>query len=360
MRYIGSKESLLPWLEQVIRANGVEQGIFLDLFAGTTIVGRHFKRLGFSVVSNDLMHYAYVLGKAYLETNTTPQFENVTLPTAIPPTLFEWENERLVEAVEYLNNLPPEQGFLWRHYSDEGTAQDPFQRMYFSSVNAGKMDAIRAQVETWHCQKQISDAEYYVLLTALLEAAPRVANISGTYAAFLKFWESRSQKPLTLVPPTLLCSNQNHQVFQQDATVLVRDIPCDVMYLDPPYNNRQYATNYHLMETIARYDSPAIYGKSGLRPYAEERSAYCQRASALVSLEQLVSHATCRLLVLSYSSEGIMPHEDIMDILTAHGEAVLVERPYRRFRSDSDNENRTYKAEQLVLERLYVLNMKGQ
>ena len=297
MRYIGSKENLLGFIENVVTASGITGGVFCDLFAGTTSVGRHFKRNGFQIISNDLMAYSFVFGKAYLENNSFPQFDGLDLP----PTqfsLFDFDRSRLEQVLAYLNRLPPEPGFMYENYCDVGTFGKEHSRMYFSAVNAGRIDAVRHQIQVWHDNLAITDTEFYILLASLLEAVPSVSNTTGTYAAFLKFWESRSQKPLTLTVPHIIGSDQPHQVYKQDANDLIHQIECDILYLDPPYNSRQYAPNYHILETVARWDAPPIYGKSGLRPYKEEKSAYCQKDTALYVLRDIVCQAQCDLLML--------------------------------------------------------------
>jgi adenine-specific DNA-methyltransferase len=349
MRYIGSKDNLLHFIEAAVREGGVSGGVFCDLFAGTTVVGRRFKSVGFSVVSNDLMRYSYVFGKAYIENNTPPEFAG--LPLCARPALFEQPLGRLEAALDMLNALEPERGFMVEHYSDEGG--DP--RMYFSSDNAGRIDAIRGRLEVWREDGRVTEAEFYVLLAALLEAVPGVSNTSGTYGSFLKFWESRSQKRLKLVAPPLVASGQKHRVFQADGAALLRDVSSDVLYLDPPYNSRQYAPNYHILETIARWDAPKVYGKSGLRPYQNEKSAWCRQDTALSALREAACAADCRLFLLSYNSEGIMPDAAIREALSARGKLTIHEQPYRRYKSDSDGENRTYKPIKTIIERIYAV-----
>ncbi len=344
----------IGFIDQTVLSQGITHGSFCDLFAGTTAVGRHFKRSGFQVVSNDLMHYSFVFGKAYLENNAIPQFTNLGLHfSKKASSLFPADTEILEQVLSYLNALPAEQGFVYEHYSDGGSAG----RMFFSQANAGKIDAIRTQIQRWREAEKIIESEYYILLAALLEAVPSISNTSGTYAAYLKFWEARSQKPLLLPIPPLLPSSLDHSVYQCDAAKLITELNSDVIYLDPPYNSRQYATNYHILETVARDDKPAIYGKTGLRPYQEEKSDFCNKDKALNALHQIVSQAHCRLFLLSYNSEGIMPHEAICEIIAGYGRLQVKENSYRRYRSDSDHEKRQYKPEKAVVERLYALRM---
>lgn len=349
MRYIGSKDNLLHFIEGAVREADVSGGTFVDLFAGTTVVGRHFKRLGFSIVSNDLMRYAYVFGKAYIENNAPPEFAGLSLPAR--PMLFDAPLARLESALDVLNALPPKQGFIFQHYSDQGA--DP--RMFFSTANAAKIDAIREQIEVWRAAGGISDTEFHILLASLLEAVPSVSNTSGTYGAYLKFWESRSQKPLVLSPPPLVCSARDHLIHQRDGVALLSEITADLVYLDPPYNARQYAPNYHILETIARWDAPKVYGKSGLRPYQREKSAWCRADTALSALREAAGMADARLFLLSYNNEGIMPDEAIRGILSARGPLTVHEQEYRRYKSDTDRENRRYKPARTIIERIYAV-----
>ena len=303
MRYIGSKDKLLPFIDQTLSAYGITSGTFCDMFAGTTTVGRHFKRRGFRVVSNDLMQYSYVFGKAYLELNQYPQFDGLDIADngGPQPKLFPSAEARLEHVLAYLNQLEGKRGFIYENYCDEGTHDKEHSRMYFSASNAARIDAIRQQIQDWQNAGRLTELEYYVLLAALLEAVPGVSNTSGTYAAFLKFWESRSQKTLTLMPPHLLQSTETHRVFQGDAAALASHLKCDVLYLDPPYNARQYAPNYHILETVACWDNPAIYGKSGMRPYGDKKSAYCRKETALQSLSDLAAHLLRQICIFEES-----------------------------------------------------------
>lgn len=361
MRYIGSKENLRGFIDQAAILSGITSGVFCDLFAGTTVVGRYFKRKGYRIISNDIMEYSFVFSKAYIENNTPPEFLSLDLPIeSISNRLFENDTEHLDRVLTYLNALLPDQGFMFSNYSDEGTKDHLYQRMYFSATNAGKIDAIRNQIEKWRQTQVITDNEFYILLAALLEAIPGVSNIAGTYGAFLKYWEPRSQKTLTLTLPPLVHSEYTHEVHRCDANVLIRKINCDILYIDPPYNTRQYATNYHILETVALWDNPAIYGKSGLRPYKEDspankKSVYCQRDKALQALQDLACNAPCRLFLMSYNSEGIMPHEAIMDILSQRGSVIVNEQTYRRFRSDSNHAQRQYSPNKHIVERIYTV-----
>ncbi|HUS16317.1 MAG TPA: DNA adenine methylase [Chloroflexia bacterium] len=349
MRYIGSKDRLLPFIQQALDDHGAEGGTFCDAFSGTSVVASHAKARGYRVVANDLLFFSYVLQRAYLCCASPPRFER--LPGAATGSAPEatWHN-KLSNTIYYLNALPPSPGFVYEHYSPAGAAG----RAYLSPENAGRIDAIRAHIGAWWDAGLLEGEEPYVLLAALIEAVPYVSNISGTYGAYLKSWDARALKPLTLrvpeIVPTALC----HRAHHGDATALVADVCCDVLYLDPPYNSRPYASNYHLLETIARYDMPQVHGKTGLRR-DEDRSAYNAAAPAAAALRVLVGAARCTHLLLSYNSEGLIPEAEIMDILSTRGNPEVRRQPYRRFRSAADGPGRRYAPQAEVSENLYYV-----
>jgi len=311
------------------------------------------------------MAFSYVFQRAYIVNNTFPTFRRL-LPVLstqatdlrLPQPGLEDRRRSLEMVIAYLNLLPGIEGFIYRHYSPGGTANTKYRRMYFSDANAKKIDHIRTTILRWWQEHLIEGDEYYVLLTSLLEAIPSVSNISGTYGAFLKSWDPRALKPLQLEVPEIIESDLRHEAYQEDANRLIGRIECDILYLDPPYNTRQYATNYHILETVARWDNPRIYGKTGLRPYKQQKSAYCIRTQAILALSDLVCRAKCKHILMSYNSEGIMPHEEIAQVLGKRGPLDLFSRPYRRFKSHSNHTQPTYPPNNTVVEKLYYVTVK--
>ncbi len=370
MNYIGSKWSLLPVIGRLLDEKGLRDGTFCDLFAGTTAVGQFAKKRGFRVVSNDWQHYSYVLGRAFLTTNAYPPFSRLLEafpqigrielgPPALP--LFdspEYKRRRpLYQVISWLNALPPcENGFVYRHYC----AGSGSERNYFSDENGQRCDAIRCQLEAWRIGQLISEDEYYVLLAALLESLDKVANTASVYAAFLKHVKQTARKPLRLVPPALLESELEHEVHCSDANQVISNIECDILYLDPPYNHRQYATNYHVLETVAAGDSPAVYGKTGLRPYEEQRSRYCLRAEVAQAFSELVMSVQANHIILSYSDEGLLAAEDLQKIFRQRGPCEIRRLPYKRFRADKDRDNRKYAPNKAVSELLFYITVENK
>lgn len=349
MNYIGSKYSLLPFIEQVYAqvCNG-EETVVCDIFAGTGAVGRNFKKRGLRVIANDWQYYAYALNKAYIEINETPSFAGLRQVYAAElaecRTLF---NEPASEVLALLNHLPGKQGFIANHYGPAG------QRFYYTAENAEKADAIRQLLETWSTDGLINEPEYFYLLCSLIEAIDQVANTASVYGAFLKRFKERAQKPLTLKPLLLVNHVPGCQVFRQDANELITQIECDLLYLDPPYNHRQYGANYHVLETVAAYDSPQLSGITGLRDYP--RSRYCQAKTAREALEHLVRSARTKHILISYNDEGLLSLNEVQAILGLRGNPQLFQTAYNRFKADN---GRQYKRDETIEYLHYVKVIK--
>jgi len=335
MRFIGSKERLLEYLDRVVLdLVDNETGVFADLFAGTTVVSKHFKRKGFGIISNDTLFFSYVMQKTYIENNSKITFDNLLLEQMViektKPSVSEG-------ALSYLNSLEGKKGFCHENYSPGGS----FGRQYLTEQNAVRIDEIRDKIDEWFESERITESERYYLICALIEAIPFVSNISGTYGSYLKKWDKRAFKKIELNSPKLILSKSECFSFQRDANDLIKDIECDVLYIDPPYNNRQYISNYHLLETISRNDKPILKGKTGTRDDSKELSSkYCKRQEAIMAFTDLLSKAVKRVghVVISYNSEGIIPIDNIEDMIKKIGFVGVqrLEIPFTRFKSNSN------------------------
>lgn len=350
MRYIGCKLNLLPYIEHLVTETlGVREGVFCDLFAGTATVGAHFKKQGFQIISNDLLELSAAFQHALIANNAEPAFSGIidTLGDVGDTNLFT-SLSPYNQVIAWLNCLPGKKGFIFNAYCPSG--RNECGRQYLSDVNGQKIDAIRQQIQTWRAAGDITENEFYLLLLPLVEATSKVANISGTYAAYLKHWDVRTYKPLTLVPVDIIRSRLSHSVYRRPANELVTEIRCDVLYIDPPYNTRQYITNYHLLETLARYDNPSLRGKTGLRDYeASEKSAYCSKSACLSAFTDLIEKADARHIVVSYSNEGILSPDEILSVLSLRGKANLSSAiDYQRFKSNSQGKNKNRRVQELL------------
>lgn len=352
MRFIGNKENILDKIYQTLESKKISGDSFFDFFSGTSNVARYYKKKGYQVYSSDLLYFSYVLQHAYIKNNTRPKFSKL-LPT------LQTESQALIpdpldSILSYLNKITPVAGFIFKNYCPTGTAKLKQPRMYFSDENGMLIDAVRSQIELWYTKNLINQDEYFILLACLIETVPFYANITGVFAAYQKKWDPRALKRLKLRPIEIVSSNKIHESYNANTTDILcgSDISVDILYLDPPYNQRQYAPNYHVLETIAKNDSPEIKGITGMRDYKDQKSVFCNTKTALLELGKIAKEAKFKSLVLSYNSEGIMQKNDILNTLGRFGEVELVEFDYPRFKSNNNGESTTKK---FIKEQLYIL-----
>ncbi len=353
MNYIGSKLSLLEFLEKSInKVVDKKCNTFCDLFAGTGIVGCYFKEKGYKVIANDIQYFSYILNRHYIGNHKELNFTKLTIE--IPELKKIKTEKRKVFVCDYLSNLNGVKGFIYKNYCFGGTKNKKESRQYFSDENGMLCDAIRQKVENWKEQKLISDDEYYFLIATLLESIDKFANTASVYGAFLKKLKKTAQKRLLLKPAELIINNREHEVFNDDINKIAEKVYGDIIYLDPPYNQRQYATNYHLLETISKYDNPNIYGKTGLRDYSKQKSLYCSRAQVKNAFKDLILKAKAKYIFLSYNNEGLMTSKDIKEIMSLRGRYGYFTKEYNRFKADKA-ENRNYKSNHTVEYLHYVV-----
>ena len=322
MRFIGNKTSLLRNIQQVIEENcdGNEK-VFCDLFSGTSSVARYFKNK-YKIISNDMLFFSYVLQRATIMNNEIPKFTKVK------------EKLNIDNIFEYLENtnIQKSNGFVYSNYSPNGQCE----RMYLTSENAQRIDFIRETIEEWKNEDLINDNEYYYLLAGLIEGIPFVSNITGTYGAYLKEWDKRSFKKFEMVRLNTIDNKYNNECYNKNANNLIEEISGDILYLDPPYNERQYLPNYHLLETIAKYDNPTINGKTGIREYSNQKSNYCVKSKVYNELDELIKKAKFRHIIISYNQDGILTEKEIEEILKKYGNKdsyKLYKIPYKQYQN---------------------------
>ncbi len=380
MRLIGNKSKLLPEIEAFLRDRGIVGGTLIDIFCGTSSVGRHFKSLGFGVIANDNMAMCHAKAVAEIEVSEPPPFAGLLeryakifrsaefretfsfQPDALSSATSSLAARPLAEAIHLLDRfVKPTEGLIFRSYSPGGAGGiggGHGGRMYFTDENGRKIDGMLALLRQGHREGFLERTELFLLLSALLDAADRVANISGTYGAFLKTWQPNAKKPLTLRLPEIFPSSERNEAHNADANELIRKLKGDVLYIDPPYNKRQYAANYHVLQVIAEYHSRddldsyerALYGKTGLRPYDDLKSRYCVAPAgepgsndAYGAMRDLILNARVDHVLVSYNEEGILTREELGGILARFSGkrsfdygTGLRSINYRRFCSDSD------------------------
>ncbi|MCB0452302.1 MAG: DNA adenine methylase [Aequorivita sp.] len=329
MNYIGSKHKLSNFIFETVAetcGDNLSQKTFCDLFAGTGIVGRNFKSHVKQVIANDVEYYSFVLNRNYIGNHIA----------------FDYE-----EFINELNLLSGKKGFIFQNYSEGGKAG----RNYFTSENGQKIDAVRLQIEAWKKASEITEEQYFFLLTSLLESADKVANTASVYGAYLKHIKTSAAKKIIVKPAIFQETTNSHQVFQLDSNELIKKIKGDILYLDPPYNARQYGANYHLLNTIAKYDTFVPKGKTGLRDYY--KSDWCRTGEVLKSFGELIEKAQFPYIFLSYNNEGLMGQKEVQTVMERFGKYTLKTKKYQRFKADK-TENRNHKASK-TFEYLHIL-----
>lgn len=296
-RYIGSKARLTAPLARAIEAFDNGTGRFVDAFSGTGAVSELAASLGWPIWANDALESAIVMTSARLASVADIRMESLG---------------GYAGAVEKLNCLKPSEGPMWRIYSPASSLfdADHIERRYFTEQNAAAIDAARAQIGQWVDDGLLNDREERLLIADLISAANRVANIAGTYGCFLSRWQNSAHQPLRLKPRELKKEPAELVATVADVAEL-RPASSDLVYLDPPYTKRQYASYYHILETITLGDEPEVEGVSGLRPWKDKASAFCYKTRALDALVSLVERIASRRVLISYSCEG---HVDLDDL----------------------------------------------
>lgn len=334
MNYIGSKYSLLDFLHDTIKkVTGYNDGdnfVFGDLFAGTGVVGSYYKELGCTVISNDIQYYSYSIIKHYIENDDS-----------VRKDLFE-----------YFNNLKGIEGFVYKNYC----AGSGSGRNYFTDENGKKCDAIRTELQRMFDEKEIDEHTYFYYLGSLINSIDKYANTASVYGAFLKHIKKSAQKGF-IIEPLKIVNGPSGKVFNENINDVVKHIKGDVLYLDPPYNARQYCSNYHVLETIARYDNPVLNGMTGLRPAGNQKSEFCSKRTVERAFEDLIADAKFKYIFLSYNNEGLMSLETIKRIMSKYGKYSFYTKTYKRFKADKD-ENRNISANETI-EYLHCLVKEG-
>lgn len=322
MDYIGSKVKLNNWIFNILFSDYISfkdkrQLVFLDACAGTMSVSRYASREGFCIVVNDIMEYSRCIASGSFLMN-----KDLLLETA--------------GHINEMNNLQGKHGFFFEEYSEAAN------RLYFTNENAKKIDACRVYVKNNVKNSIIKD----YLIYCILEAISRVSNTTGIYGAFLKKFKKRALQPLFIRFEDFLPTN-NPKIYSEDINSLLTFKRCefseDILYIDPPYNERQYGANYHIYETLAKYDNPKVKGVTGLRNWVDEsKSLFCVKNDCLKFTLDIFKKTTARIIMLSYSSDGIMSADDLLNSVKIELgiKGKLYKKFYKRYKADNNRHNK--------------------
>lgn len=299
MRYIGSKKTLKDWIfSEINKRIQVKDSNFCDLFTGSCEVAKEAKKEEAMVSANDLQVYSYILAKYYLEENNPlPEFKYVPL-----------------------------EGVITKLYSGK----------YFTKENSMICDGIIEAIKEQNLPISV--------LAGLIMGMDKVANQTGYYDAYLKHWKTSSLKQIELVEEII--PGKIGKAYNEKAEDLITKIRGDILYLDPPYNTRQYSAKYHVLETIARMDNPAVHGKTIMRNDCM-RSSFSSKKTVYEALEHIIKNANFKFIFMSYNDEGLLSLEQIKEIFEKYGQYSVEQKIYKRFKSGHEISDKTTTIEYL-------------
>ena len=311
-RYLGNKYKLLGFIEDIINEKCHNMNIFCDIFAGTGVVADKFNTKNTKIIANDFLMSNFIPLKVFLG------ISNIDF-------------EEIANKIDYLNNIETP----YNNYFSEN-----FGNTYFTLENARKIGTIREKIDELSNNKD----EKAVLITSLIYAVDKVANTVGHYDAFRQKLDAL--QPLKLLLPEFKVENNiNNKIYKEDANQLIRKINCDVLYIDPPYNSRQYSDAYHLLENLATWNKPIVYGKAKKMDRSHIKSDYCLQFAPKI-FSDLIRNANCNHILLSYNntnnsknerSNARINDEQIINILKYRGDVEIFEKDYKAFTTGKSN-----------------------
>lgn len=316
-RYLGNKYRLLPFIKQVVNQHCENINIVADLFAGTGAVSSAFQEC--QIITNDILYSNYISNLAWF----SPQ---------------EYNEQKIIQLIEEYNA---------KHVKTDNYMSDNFADTFFSKADCRKIGYIRNDIERRFRNKQINDRERALLITSLLYAMDKIAKTCGHYDAFRKGVEFDQHLEL-YVPKASHQNNPNNICYNQDINELAPNIQADLVYLDPPYNSRQYCDAYHVLENVARWEKPQVFGVARKMDRSALKSAYCTK-QATQAFAELINSINARYILLSYNnmenkgnerSNAKIIDDDILRILQTKGTVQIFEEEYKAFttgKSDIQN-----------------------
>lgn len=325
-RYLGNKYKLLDFIKNIVNEHCNDVLTVADIFAGTGSVSSAF--IDKKLITNDILYFNYICHLAWFGAE-------------------DYSEEKIIELINYYNHIG---------VTEDNYVSINFSNTYFSENDCKKIGFIREDIESMYINEKINSRERAILITSLLYAMDKIANTCGHYDAFLKNGHFDKKMELA-VPLASHTNNVNNQCFNMDSNELVKNIEADLVYIDPPYNSRQYCDAYHLLENIARWEKPAVFGVARKMDRSKLKSNYCTK-SATETFADLIKNIKAKYILLSYNNMGIkgddrsnarITDEDIMRILSAKGKVSVFSQEHKAFsagKSDiQENEERLFLCE---------------
>jgi adenine-specific DNA-methyltransferase len=328
MRFIGSKELLVPEIIKLLKKKNLlkKKLKFLDAFCGTGSVSDSLKS-HFHVIINDLIGWSVIYTKGRIHSHSC-KFKNL----GFDPFLYFKSNKKKIE------------GFFFKNYSMGGS-----ERKYFTKENAARIDYFRHTIESWKKNKKINNNEYNYLLYCLINSISLVSNTAGVYGAYLKHWDARAKKEIEFIKVLSKYKKINKVNFYNNKIEdIISKINCDILYIDPPYTQNQYGTQYHLLETLVLNDKPKISKITGSRPVTPMRSNWSVNYKCHILLDKIISKTKAKYIIFSYSSDGFMSKKFIESCLKRYGNKEtytcqkLMHFKYKNFKSRSSKQHFEY------------------
>lgn len=328
MRFLGNKDAIVKDIEELLAEKGLisKELTFFDAFVGSGAVADHFKDI-YNIVINDNLNWAviYSIGKICSSECTFSKLG--------------------FDPIHYLNNsCDTHEGFMYKNY-----APTQSNRMYFTAENAARIDFFRWQIEEWKKDNKLSYNEYCFLLACLIESVSSVSNTAGVYGAYLKKWDARALKKIQFLRvPSRNSNHRNINNYTAKIEDIIEKVDCDIIYLDPPYTQNQYGTQYHLLETLVLNDEPSISPITGSRSTAPMRSDWSKEYKANILFDLVVAKTKAKYIVLSYNNDGFMSKSYIEAVLKRYGNPntytcrKISYKKYQNWKSQNNNPHYEY------------------
>ncbi|TCT60409.1 adenine-specific DNA-methyltransferase [Vibrio crassostreae] len=332
-RYLGNKTRLTDWIVGEIGQIVKPGGSIADPMCGTASVSMALARAGYSVTASDALTFPVIHARTRLLIKQAPAFK----------VFGGYDN-----ALKWMRSVSPIEGYFFQEFGESGKpANGRIPRLYFSASNAAHIDGVRDGIRKLSASGELSELEHSLMLHHLILSTNKVANISGTYGYFLNTLSNTAIRPIAFEPLDFEFTQGEHSVIRGTIEENASKLSTDAVYLDPPYTKRQYAGNYHILETLAQEDEPIAVGDGGLRPWKDQASDFCYRRNAGGAFRKILEQLNVPHVFISYSQDGQVHEDELFSILNEFGKVTLHEQSYSRYRSNGRVKQGT------VLERLY-------